>query len=238
MLAITPNRTDITPFLPPLSASEVFRRKQRRSARCAAEYDIGTTDMFFHQPVVFSVFVAHDAEIDLVVWFSEMFPFGGGVDVGHELAGAGEVPVYDVHVVDLWAAEKQGETDVPEGLGAGAEDSDGVDAAAAVEDYGCGEGGAKGSELCGGEEAVGFARCGEEGEGADGIGGLGACHRIICAGGRCQREIGHLRCWCCWLSRRSWDACSAGRACCRGRGGGRVDRCHTPIMLLWLGDGG
>lgn len=174
--------------------------------------------MFFHQTVVFPVLVAHDAEIDLVVGFSQVFPFWRGVDVGHELAGTGKVPVYDVHVVDLGAAEEEGKTDVPEGLGAGAENGDGVDAGATIEDHGCGEGGAEGCELGGGEEAVGFSGCGEESERADRSCGLGACDGCICAGRRGEREVGHLRCWCCWFGWGSWYRWSAGRASCRGRG--------------------
>lgn len=66
-------------------------------------------------------------------------------------------------VVDLRAAQEEGEADVPEGLEAGAEDADGVDSGAAVEDEGGGEGGAEGGEFGGGEEGVWGALGGEEG---------------------------------------------------------------------------
>ncbi len=46
-------------------------------------------------------------------------------------------------VVDFGPTQEKRETDVPEGLEAGAKDADGVDACAAVEYHGCGEGGAE-----------------------------------------------------------------------------------------------
>ena len=129
--------------------------------------------MFFEQALVFAVFGADDAEGEFGDGVAEGFPIWRGVEGVHEGFGAGEGTVYDVYVVDFCTAEHQGETDVPFCLFAGAEDGDGVDVGAALEDDGGGEGGAEGGDFFGSEEGVGEAGGGEEGEGAAGGGCLG-----------------------------------------------------------------
>lgn len=63
-------------------------------------------------------------------------------------------------MVDFGPAQHEGEADVPFCLQAGAEDGDGVDVGAAVEDDGCCERGAEGCHFFRVEEGVGNAgRC-------------------------------------------------------------------------------
>lgn len=66
-------------------------------------------------------------------------------------------------MVDFGATQEKRETDVPEGLEAGAKDADGMDVYAAVKYHGCGEGGPEAGNGRGGEEGVGATGCGEEG---------------------------------------------------------------------------
>ena len=145
-MAITANRADIPSLLPAFRAGEQFGGEQRRGGRRAAENGVGFAHVVFEEAGVFAVLVAHDAEVEFGVAVTEGVPGGRSVDLFHEGAGALEVAVNDVDVVDFVAAEEEGEADVPEGLEAGAEDADGVDVGAAGEDEGCGEGGAEGGE--------------------------------------------------------------------------------------------
>ncbi len=134
MRPIAPHGGNVPPLLAALGAREVFGREQGRRAGRAAEKDIGFADTFFQHARVFAVIGAHDAEVEFLVRLSEMRPAVGGVYFRHEGAGAREGPVDDVDVVDVRAAQEQGEPDVPEGLQAGAEDGDRVHGAAAGED--------------------------------------------------------------------------------------------------------
>ena len=58
----------------------------------------------------------------------------------HECFGAGEGTVDDVDVVDFGPTQHESEAYVPFCLEACAEDGDGVDVGATIEDYGCCEG--------------------------------------------------------------------------------------------------
>lgn len=113
VVPITAYRADISPLLPAFRRGEVFRREKGGGARGAAEDGVGFADVFFQQTDVFAVFVADDAEVEFVVCVAQAFPFFGGVDVGHELARAFKVAVDDVDVVDIAAAQDEGEADVP-----------------------------------------------------------------------------------------------------------------------------
>lgn len=155
--AVAADGGDVAAFFAAFGRCEVFVREQRGSARRAEEDSVGFPNILFQQALVFAVFGADDTEGEFGDRLAEGFPVRGGVEVVHEGSGAGEGAVDDVDVVDVVAAEHEGEADVPFCLFAGAEDGDGVDVCAAVEYYGCGEGGAEGGELFGGEEGVGGA---------------------------------------------------------------------------------
>lgn len=146
MVPETADRADIPALPPALDAGQILGGEQGLRAGGAAEDGIRFADVLFDEAVVLAVFVAHDAEAEFLVRVPEVLPFGGCVDGFHQLAGALEAAVDDVDVVDIPAAEEEGEADVPEGLEAGAENADGVDGGAAGEDCGGGEGGAEGGE--------------------------------------------------------------------------------------------
>lgn len=133
-MAITANRAHIPSPLAAFRAGEQFSGEQRRRGRRTAENGVGFAHVVFEEASVFAVLVAHDAEVEFRVAGAEGVPGRGGVDLFHEAAGALEVAVDDVDVVDFVAAEEEGQTDVPKGLEAGAENADGVDVCAAGED--------------------------------------------------------------------------------------------------------
>ncbi len=138
---------DVAAFFAAFAAGEVFVREKGGGAGGAEEDGIGFADVVFEEAVVVDVLGGDDAELDFGVCGAQVGPFGGGVEVVHDLFGAGEGAVDDVDVVDFRSAEHEGEPDVPLGLLSGAEDGDGVDAIATVEDDGCSEGSAKGGQL-------------------------------------------------------------------------------------------
>lgn len=79
------------------------------------------------------------AAVFVAEWVFEFRIVREGVVESHEhLTGAVEGSIYHVHVVDLGAAEEQGQADVPVGLFAGAKDGEVVDFVAAFEEHAAG----------------------------------------------------------------------------------------------------
>ena len=155
---------DVAALFAALGAGEELGREERCCARGAEEEGVSFPDVLLEQARVFAVFGRDDAEGEFLVGGPEAFPLGRGVEFVHEGFAPGEGPVDDVDVVDFGPAEHEGEADVPFRLQAGAEDGDGVDVGAAVEDHGCCERCAEGCQFFGVEESVGNPGCGEEGQ--------------------------------------------------------------------------
>ena len=126
--------------------------------------------MLFEQALVLAILAAHDAKGQFVVAVAKMLPLRRRVDGVHETLGAVEGAVHNVDVVDFGAAEEEREADVPQSLGAGAEDGDGVNSGAAGEENRRGQGCPEGGEFGSSEKGIRGAGCREKGQGTDGSG--------------------------------------------------------------------
>lgn len=171
MRLIAPDRTDIPPLPPSLRGGQVLRREQRLHGRRAAEYDVRFAHRLFQQPLVFAEVAAQDAEFRV----GAQLIMVDGIEFLHQTPRTCEGAVDDVDVLDVVAAQQERDPDVPEGLFPRAEDGEGVDVRASVQDDGGGERGAEGGELLGVDETYGGAGAVEEGERSAGRSALGAC---------------------------------------------------------------
>lgn len=144
--AVRADGADIPALFPAVGTGEDIGGEERGGGGGAHEDGIGLVDMAAEMLVIFLVLGAQDGELEFRVGRlgADAGPFVLGVEVVHQLLGPLEGPVDDVDMVDFGPAQQQREPDVPPGLQAGAEDGDGVDALADVEELGGEEGGAEG----------------------------------------------------------------------------------------------
>lgn len=164
MRPIASDGADVAALAAAFGRGQKLGREQRGGTRRAEEDDIGAADVLFEHAGVFAVIGRKDTEAKfLVADGAQSSPVGRRVDFVQELQSARRRAIDDVNVVNVLPAQNQSEPDVPGGLAAGTEDCDAVDVLAAVENKGCGEGGAEGGELLGRKEGVWRTRGGEEG---------------------------------------------------------------------------
>jgi len=135
---------DVAAFLASLGIGKVACWEEGGAGGCSAEDHVRGSHVFFQETFVLGVHWREEVGFHLAVVATAY-----GVHVARVVrlgvvepkdAGAGgfEIPRDDVEVVDLAWAEQHGQTDVPVGLLAGAEDGEVVDGGAFFEEHGGG----------------------------------------------------------------------------------------------------
>ena len=149
-----------------------------------AENDIGAADVFFQKTSVLCVAGGEDACFGLVaVLVTERVLvvriFWEGVVESHQhLSCSIEGAVDDIDMVNLCAAEKESQTDMPVGLFACTEDGQVVHFVSSLEKHAASQSGTEGSEFLSVDQCVGVSLAIEQGQGAT----------------RCRRWLRFLRC--------------------------------------------